>query len=200
MLLTLCMLFRHLLIVFKINFIEKFFQEYDQCQTVWIQIRPDILSGLIWVQTVCSYQQTTLGEKGLTLSCHYTFALKKLSALYICCIYSNALQTRFDYGCEHYESRSDCNLVWEHIVSNIGCPRTQAYKRADEMIGDWREELKKGRFTFERIHNTKEQIIFYERAEKHKLKERTILSFKRALFPGNYQVMTSQVIMKEAKG
>ena len=24
-----------------------------------------------------------------------------------------------------------------------------------------------GRFTFERIHNTKEQIIFYERAEKH---------------------------------
>ena len=30
------------------------------CQTVWIQIRPDILSGLIWVQTVCrGYQQTT---------------------------------------------------------------------------------------------------------------------------------------------
>ena len=28
------------------------------CQTVWIQIRPDILSGLIWVQTVCKgYQQ-----------------------------------------------------------------------------------------------------------------------------------------------
>ena len=24
-----------------------------ECQTVWIQIRPDILSGLIWVQTVC---------------------------------------------------------------------------------------------------------------------------------------------------
>ena len=53
-----------------------------------------------------------------------------------------------------------------------------------------------GRFTFERIHNTKEQIIFYERAEKHKSKERTILSFKRALFPDNDQVMTSQVIMK----
>ena len=30
------------------------------CQTVWIQIRPDILSGLIWVQTVCKgYQQIT---------------------------------------------------------------------------------------------------------------------------------------------
>ena len=24
----------------------------SECQTVWIQIRPDILSGLIWVQTV----------------------------------------------------------------------------------------------------------------------------------------------------
>ena len=32
-----------------------------ECQTVWIQIRPDITSGLIWVQTVCKgYQQTTL--------------------------------------------------------------------------------------------------------------------------------------------
>ena len=28
------------------------------CQTVWIHIRPDILSGLIWVQSVCKgYQQ-----------------------------------------------------------------------------------------------------------------------------------------------
>ena len=33
---------------FKISFIEKFFQEYHQCQTVWIQIRPDFLSSLIW--------------------------------------------------------------------------------------------------------------------------------------------------------
>ena len=23
------------------------------CQSVWIQIRPDIMLGLIWVQTVC---------------------------------------------------------------------------------------------------------------------------------------------------
>ena len=35
----------------------------SECQIVFIQIRPDVLSGLIWVQTVCkSYQQTTLGE------------------------------------------------------------------------------------------------------------------------------------------
>ena len=36
---------------FIINFLEeKIFQKYHQCQTVWIQIRPDVLSGLIWVQ------------------------------------------------------------------------------------------------------------------------------------------------------
>ena len=35
-----------------------------------------------------------------------------------------------------------------------------------------------GRFTFERIHNTKEQIYFYERAENHKAKEQLFESFK----------------------
>ena len=45
---------------FKMNFFKKIFQEYHQCQTIWIQIRPDVLSGLIRVQTVCKgYQQTT---------------------------------------------------------------------------------------------------------------------------------------------
>ena len=35
--------FCHLLIDLKINFFENSFQKYHQCQTVWIQIRPDIL-------------------------------------------------------------------------------------------------------------------------------------------------------------
>ena len=35
-----------------------------------------------------------------------------------------------------------------------------------------------GRFTFERIHDTKEQICFDERAENHKAKERMFKSFK----------------------
>ena len=34
----------------------------SECQTVWIQIRPDILSGLIWVQTVCTGHQQTKKE------------------------------------------------------------------------------------------------------------------------------------------
>ena len=33
----------------------------SECQTDWIQIRPDVSSGLIWVQSVCKgYEQTAL--------------------------------------------------------------------------------------------------------------------------------------------
>ena len=58
------MTFYHLQIFFKSSFLEKFVQEYHNSQTVWIQIRPDILSGLVWIKTVCKdHQQTTLAGK-----------------------------------------------------------------------------------------------------------------------------------------
>ena len=49
---------------FKINFFKKKKKNLSgipsECQTVWIQIRPDVLSGLIWIQTVCKgYKQMT---------------------------------------------------------------------------------------------------------------------------------------------
>ena len=41
-------------------FVENFSQK-PQRQTFWIQIRPNVLPDLIWVQTVCKgYEQTTL--------------------------------------------------------------------------------------------------------------------------------------------
>ena len=47
-----------------ISFFRKKFRKSFTVTTVWIQIRPDILPGLIWVQTVCKgYQQTTLVVK-----------------------------------------------------------------------------------------------------------------------------------------
>ena len=49
------------------------------CQVVWIQIRPNILSGLIWVQTVCNlgYQQTTkVPPSGQRVRYKTTFWLK----------------------------------------------------------------------------------------------------------------------------
>ena len=40
----------------------------SECQTDWIQIRPNILSDRIWVQIVCkSYHQMTQGDKDLKL-------------------------------------------------------------------------------------------------------------------------------------
>ena len=40
------------------NFFRKILSD---CQTVWIQIRSNLLSGMVWIQTVCKgYQQTTL--------------------------------------------------------------------------------------------------------------------------------------------
>ena len=52
----------------------------SEYQTGWIQIRPDILSGLIWVQTVCKgYQQTPLvGKKSQKLSTDVGDKLRKL--------------------------------------------------------------------------------------------------------------------------
>ena len=56
------MLFCCLLIFWQNQLFRKFLTGMpSDCQTVWIQIRPDILSGLIWVQTVSKgYQQATL--------------------------------------------------------------------------------------------------------------------------------------------
>ena len=55
---------------FNINFFKKLFQEnHLSVKQRWIQIRPDVLLGLIWVQIVCkSYQQTTLGDKRVKIT------------------------------------------------------------------------------------------------------------------------------------
>ena len=61
-------LFYGLLIFFKNQLFRKILSGIEsECQTVWIQIRPDVSLGLIWVQSVCkSYQQTTLGDIEVT--------------------------------------------------------------------------------------------------------------------------------------
>ena len=71
------MLFCLLRIFFQINFFKKNLLGIpSECQTDWIQIRSDILSGLIRVQTVFkSYQQTTLGDNELILTCFLFFLI-----------------------------------------------------------------------------------------------------------------------------
>ena len=45
----------------KLTFLKIISGIPSECQTDWIQIRLDMLLGLIWVQSVCKgYQQTTL--------------------------------------------------------------------------------------------------------------------------------------------
>ena len=55
-------LFSRLLILFQNQIFRKILSGIpSRCQTDWIQIRPDILSGLIWVQSVSKgYQQMAL--------------------------------------------------------------------------------------------------------------------------------------------
>ena len=56
---------------FKINFFKKFFQEYHLGikKLIWIQIRTDNLSVLIWVKTVFrGYQQTRLVHRNSNVS------------------------------------------------------------------------------------------------------------------------------------
>ena len=62
-----------------------------------------------------------------------------------------------------------------------------------------------GDFTFERIHNMKEQIFSYESGEKHKAKEWMFKSFKCANFPCNDPILyngghprSSQMILLKA--
>ena len=51
----------------------------SECQTVWIHIRLDILSGPIWVQIVCTYfRQMTLAD-GLNISTVPTSFMNYLS-------------------------------------------------------------------------------------------------------------------------
>ena len=85
-------------------------------QTVWFQIRPDILSGLIWVQTVCKgYQQmtkvTTSGERGndayvtcsdfLYKSIFYGYSFELLLQVHMCA----------DNICYHKEvDNINCNM------------------------------------------------------------------------------------------
>ena len=80
--LTLCMLgnFSHLFFspadfFSKLTF-KNIFQEHytlSECQALWIQIRPDVLSGLIWVHTVCKDNpqatKVTVGRQKLIFVC-----------------------------------------------------------------------------------------------------------------------------------
>ena len=61
-----------LLTFFKMSFFEEFFQKHYQSVTIWIQIRPYIMLGLIWVQPfvkVSRQQKLPLAKRELNKEC-----------------------------------------------------------------------------------------------------------------------------------
>ena len=69
--------------ILKLTFSNNLSVIPSECQTFWIQIGPDVLLGLIWVQTVSKgYQQTTkfATSKEIVNPCHgeprYTLLLQ----------------------------------------------------------------------------------------------------------------------------
>ena len=71
-----CVFFCCLLRFFsKSTFLKNSCKIPSECQTVWVQIRPDVLSGLIWVQIVFKwYQQMALVDKKL-ISTHHSVSV-----------------------------------------------------------------------------------------------------------------------------
>ena len=81
---------------------------------------------------------------------------------------------------------STLKVVMDHLIKGI--QRCQTWARPDilkalaAVVYENCDKIQQvcifGRFTFERIHNTKEQIYFYERRENYKAKERLFELFK----------------------
>ena len=117
--LNLCMLgkfvsFCRLLIFFKTRdfFKNNISKHHRSCQTVRIQIRPDVLSSLIWVQTVCKdCQKTTLVDTDLTLNAPIATKVVCFSRLLKCIssLYGKLCGPRSD--CSYW-----CGLFWVHTV------------------------------------------------------------------------------------
>ena len=87
----------------------------SECQTAWIQIRPNILSDLIWVQTVCKeYQQMTkvAASKDRVNSAYWVTLLCILGTFVVCRYFS-----KYSFG-----SRAGSKL-FAKIISRLQDPR-----------------------------------------------------------------------------
>ena len=68
----------------KINFFEKNISGIpSECQTVWIEIRPNILYGLIWFQTVCKGNQQTTHKQRVNEASTATETSLNIKILYV---------------------------------------------------------------------------------------------------------------------
>ena len=121
---------------FKIHFLKQRtqnIQEHYQCQTFWIQIWPNVLSGCLKISAAEDLIAT--GRQFLNMPIHVFFVQKNMSAHCICFICSSALQSRYYRG-------KDCPNVavidyLYRIPKNIG-----RWKSVDQICDGWEWVLK----------------------------------------------------------
>ena len=116
-----CFCCRLLIFISKSTFSKKFFQyivTLPECQTVWIQIRTDVLSVLIWVQTVCKGSQPTTNSPHAR-KVHFHVAIL-LESIYFYCKFLIALryndQELFTLRCS-----PACHIFGVWNKSPVGC-------------------------------------------------------------------------------
>ena len=124
----------------KLTFKKVLSGTLSECQTAWIQIRANILSVLIWVETVCKgYQQTAkvasskervnsikllitqngnCGSHGIYK--HFSSQLKKQMKMLSAAIFFHQKKDSFQLRCKKCRHKTDCSiwssLFYVHIV------------------------------------------------------------------------------------
>ena len=81
------MLLFSLLTFFKAKFFTKHTEPLSECQTVWIQIKTDIMLVFVWVRTVCKgYPQKTKFSTGMqtVITGKYVTSLGNIQPRYTC--------------------------------------------------------------------------------------------------------------------
>ena len=90
----------------------------SEWQTVWIQIRPDILSGLIWVQTVCKIdQQMALVGKEFIISSLPKMNCSSIDWPFLFRLFNNHFRDNFLIKKGFFSSKK--NTINKRFVSDI---------------------------------------------------------------------------------
>ena len=92
------LLFCHLQMFFsKLTFSFKN-SETPECQTVWNQIWPHIVLGLIWIQTVCKGYHSTLDKQRICVNTHLKSSKKQLK--WNVCVPKSSSNDRYAITCD----------------------------------------------------------------------------------------------------
>ena len=109
---------------FKINIFKKFFQEhFKSVKQVWIQIRINVLSVLIWVQIVSKgYQQMTevvVARKELNFRCASNLISVCIMVKYIRLQQQESITVTAEICLEIDNCKTALSLIWKWIKDRV---------------------------------------------------------------------------------